>query len=231
MAPTMYTSPSLASFPPSERTAAPDTAPVPLDKPIPTPPSVRDLTPSVCLSLVEFKDLLRQFRALDDSITLRLNRSVSRSRDLGTSAPPTLLQQHTKEFSSSAATDLGKSTYAVASETVCAAFWRELANVWMLREDAIHYCAAVNAQHRPAPPPPRGDVDRLDLDAPARTPSRSAAQERAQAEFVTRQLHNELAVESIIRRRSLDAFKSRCRAFQPDFGRCSAREQALWEGS
>ena len=75
MAPTVYWTPPMrtdvASEP--ERAGEPHV--------VPTPASVPDVTPSICLSLVEFKDMLRQFRAVDDGVTLRLNRAFAQSRD------------------------------------------------------------------------------------------------------------------------------------------------------
>ncbi|WFD24556.1 hypothetical protein MEQU1_003258 [Malassezia equina] len=223
--------------------------------PIPTPPSVRDVTPSLCLSLVEFKgthnsayhaDMLRQFRAVDDSVTLRLNRAFAQSRDRGTSTPPSLLVQHTKSFSSSAATDLGRSTYSSVSEAMCASIWLDLVDLWTRREDTIKYCMDINvrqAQEAQKAEAPLKKEDMLDLD-------RAQAQKRAtsmkevprsrgesQAEFMVRiamltkqarQFRNELMVESIVRRRSLDVFQSRCKMFQPD-AQASEREWAYWK--
>lgn len=166
-------------------------------------------------------------------MTLRLNRSSARSRDTGTSAPPSLLQQHDKRFSSAAAADLGKSTYASLNDTVCASFWRELLDVWVRREDTIRYCIAVNGQAANPPAAATNPDNRLDKDyvaAPPPAPAWSRAEN--QAEFTERQLRNELAVESIIRRRSLEVFKSRCRTFVPTPSDTveGAREQAFWEG-
>ena len=42
-----------------------------------------------------------------------------------------------------------------------------------------------------------------------------------------RDRRNELAIEAIVRRRSLDVFKSRCRLFSPAH---TEREQAYWRG-
>lgn len=133
-------------------------------------------------------DLLRQFRALDDGITLRMNRSIARSRDTGTSAPPSLLQHHDGRFSSATASDLGKSTYASDSESVCAGFWRELVDVWMRREDTIRYCVAVNqATLTSAPSSSSNPDDRLDLDrASAPAPVQSLSRAESQAEFTVR---------------------------------------------
>lgn len=101
-------------------------------------------------------------------MTLRFNRAFARARDEGTSARPSLLMAHTSRFSSADATDLGRSTYALSPDTVCALFWKELVNVWAGREDTIRYCIAVNAQA--AAPADESAERRLDGDAPVLPP-------------------------------------------------------------
>ncbi|KAI3617909.1 hypothetical protein CBS9595_003818 [Malassezia furfur] len=205
MAPKVYYSPLMRV--PAESDADAQTNIANLGQPLPTPQSVKDVSPNVCLSLVEFK---------------------------GTSAPPSLLQHHDGRFSSATASDLGKSTYASDSESVCAGFWRELVDVWMRREDTIRYCVAVNqATLTSAPSSSSNPDDRLDLDrASAPAPVQSLSRAESQAEFTERQLRNELAIESIIRRRSLEVFKSRCRAFSPNLSDSveGQRERTYWEG-
>ncbi|PKI85668.1 hypothetical protein MVES_000018 [Malassezia vespertilionis] len=188
-------------------------------EPVPTPDTVRDLTPNVCLSLVEFKGAC-------------LMRTWAKSRDMGTSAPPSLLQQHKSAFSSASAVDLGKSTYSRENESVCAAFWKELLDVWLRREDTIRYCIAVNARNMQLTSPSSNPDDRLDMDRAMTPQSAPSSRGESQTEFVTRQLQNELSVESIIRCRSLEAFKSRCRLFTPHFDSLArgGREKAFWEG-
>ncbi|CDR88016.1 uncharacterized protein SPSC_03615 [Sporisorium scitamineum] len=203
-----------------------------------TPPNVSNLTPSTCLAIGEFKELLRQYRQLDDGITTRLNRTFARSRALGQSTSPSLLSSSGMTSASSA--DLGTSTYATPAPGACAAFWRELVDVWIGREEAVRFCIKVADQHsNPSPPPSsaRSSTDQL-LDADFHpSSSRPATEQRwsraeNSAETLARQLHNELKVESIIRARSLDAFKSRCRFFTPSPppGPEGDRERAMWLG-
>ena len=244
MAPTVYHSPSMLQ-------RAADRVPEDMEQvanspALATPPNVPDLTPSLCLSLLEFKgtlrpargapslpaDMLRQYRKLDDDVNLRFNRTLARARDQGTSVPPSLLQSHNSRFSSMSATDLGKTTYARTPENVCGFFWQELVNVWAGREDTIRYCIAVNAQATKPPPTVADNPDlRLDRDAPPPPPPPLSRGE-SMPEFTARQLRNELAIESIIRHRSLDAFKSKCRAFvpHPDAGEHGERELRYWQG-
>ncbi|SPO21559.1 uncharacterized protein UTRI_01045_B [Ustilago trichophora] len=217
-----------------------------------TPPSVTNLTPSTCLAMSEFSHLLRQYRQLDDGITTRLNRSFARSRALGQSSSPSLLSN--SGMTSASSEDLGVSTYATPAPGACAAFWRELVDVWMGREDVVKFCIHVtDQQNQPSPIPTSQTLptpnrqhpsDRL-LDADYRPSSSSSSSSssspsaqhrwsRAEnsAETLARQLHNELKVESIIRARSLDVFKSRCRFFTPSppQGPEGDRERAMWLG-
>ena len=129
-------------------------------------------------------DLLRQFRMLDDGVTLRMNRSSARSRDTGLSAPPSLLQSHDKRFSSASALDLGRSTYALDNESVCSGFWKELVDVWMRREDTIRYCIAVNQAAQPTTQALQSPDDRLDLDRSTISPPKPIlSRAEKQAEF------------------------------------------------
>ncbi|SJX61400.1 uncharacterized protein SRS1_10450 [Sporisorium reilianum f. sp. reilianum] len=206
-----------------------------------TPPNVSNLTPSTCLAIGEFKELLRQYRQLDDGITTRLNRTFARSRALGQSTSPSLLSASGMTSASSA--DLGTSTYATPAPGACAAFWRELVDVWIGREEAVRFCIKVADQRsNPTPPPPSTQLTTADqlLDADFHPTPSSPQQPNEQrwsraensAETLARQLHNELKVESIIRARSLDAFKSRCKFFTPSPppGPEGDRERAMWLG-
>ncbi|KDN38204.1 hypothetical protein K437DRAFT_240228 [Tilletiaria anomala UBC 951] len=210
-----------------------------------TPQSVGNPSPSICLSITQFREFMRQYRSLDDGVTTRLNRVMARSRDMGLSSYPSLLSSHS---SSSTSIDIGTSTYSVVPEAVCASFWQELMSAWTRREQAVRYCltvaerSLVEKQAQAAADAgiePGLDAERKDasLFASAASGRRSSSRDkfddrsgRAEAhdEFMLRQLHNELAVESILRRRSLDVFKARCRTFQPRLR--DEREHAMWEG-
>lgn len=205
-----------------------------------TPPQVSNLTTSTCLAIREFKELLRQYRQLDDGITTRLNRSFARSRALGESTSPSLLSS--SKTNSASSIDLGTSTYGTPAPGACAAFWRELVDVWIGREEVVRFCIKVADQHaRPAPTPLLSTSDSTDRLLDADYHPTSASQSRPEnrwsraentSETLARQLHNELSVESIIRARSLDAFKSRCKFFTPNppAGPEGDRERAMWNG-
>lgn len=110
-----------------------------------TPPSVRNVSPSICLDMVQFRALMQEYRALDDSVTTRLNRTLANTRASGLNSSPSILSGHVPSNSS---LDLGKSTYAIAPEQACLQFWRELVNVWIGREEVLQYCLQVEERSR-----------------------------------------------------------------------------------
>ena len=221
MAPTVYWAPPMRTDVASEPERAGD------PHVVPTPASVPDVTPSICLSLVEFKDMLRQFRAVDDGVTLRLNRAFAQSRDTGSSAPPSHFQRQEMALSSSRGRVVGRTTYASVPDTMCAAIWTELVQLWTRREDTIKYCIDVNAKHMPRP---LSRDDRLDLDrapAAASVLAPAAGRVEAGADCALRRLGPAGGGAACGGRRSLDVFKSRCRLFSPAH---TEREQAYWRG-
>lgn len=110
-----------------------------------TPPSVRNVSPLICLNMVQFRALMQEYRALDDSVTTRLNRTLANTRSSGLNSSPSILSGHVPSNSS---LDLGKSTYAIAPEQACLQFWRELVNVWIGREEVLKYCLQVEERSR-----------------------------------------------------------------------------------
>lgn len=60
-----------------------------------------------------------------------------------------------------------------------------------------------------------------------------ASRSEDSSDALRRHLNNELAIEAILRKRSLDVYKSRCRFFTPHFaqGKRGEQERAMWEGS
>ncbi|CCL99422.1 uncharacterized protein FIBRA_01440 [Fibroporia radiculosa] len=102
-------------------------------------------------------------------------------------------------------------------EQACAQMWRELVANWKRRTEIVEYCVGVVDQSM--------DEKRKQLQQEAGDP---ATQRRIQgtlfAEEVKRnQVHNELTVERIVRRRSLEAFQSRCKYFEPPLTDADAR--------
>jgi len=159
-------------------------------------PQLVHVSPATCHNLSLFKDLLKEYRRLDDTINMRLNRTNAQFRD------------RERE---------GKGKGSVQDEA-CMYLWKSLVENWKRRTEIISYC-----------------VDVVDKSMDERQQSirdqtgDSAAQRRTQAVFFSEevkrnQVHNELAVEKIVRQRSFDAFQSRCKYFTPPLSDVEARK-------
>ncbi|KZT12570.1 uncharacterized protein LAESUDRAFT_718842 [Laetiporus sulphureus 93-53] len=164
--------------------------------PLLTPKTVH-VTPSTCHDLSLFKDLLNEYRKLDDSITMRLNRTTAQFRDRDR---------------------MGLGGKGNVEDQACAQIWRELVANWKRRTEIVEYCVSVVDKSM--------DEKRSSLATGEYDPaSQRQIQGALFAEEVKRnQVHNELTVETIVRRRSLDAFRSRCKYFEPPFSEADARK-------
>ncbi|KAG2013673.1 hypothetical protein CC2G_010557 [Coprinopsis cinerea AmutBmut pab1-1] len=81
------------------------------------------ITPATCNDLSLFKSILKEYRKLDDGITMRLNRAQAFIRDQErerTSPGPDSIQNQ-----------------------ACIAVWRELMGNWKRRTQLINYCVSV----------------------------------------------------------------------------------------
>jgi len=144
-------------------------------------------------------ELMKEYRKLDDTVTMRMNRTLAQFRDR---------DRHGWSASS-------------PQEESCAYFWAELVANWRKRAEIIQYC--VNAVDQSIGQKEQM-IETQDLDATAQRSLKSASY----AERVKRnQIHNELTVEAIVRQRSLEAFKNRCRYFVPPLTDAEARK--WWE--
>ncbi|QRV86745.1 caffeine-induced death protein [Ceratobasidium sp. AG-Ba] len=161
-----------------------------------TPPQLVRVTESLCQNLSQFKDLMREYRKLDDSVTMRMNRNLAQFRDR----------------------DRLSSRRSVPQDEACLHFWRELVANWVNRTEIVNYCVAVVDRSMEAK---RASIAGQDpkLDENKRTASSLYTDE-----VKRNQMHNELAVEAIIRQRSLDAFKSRCKYFEPPLSDMESRK-------
>ncbi|KAI9447972.1 caffeine-induced death protein 2-domain-containing protein [Lactarius indigo] len=139
------------------------------------------VSPATCHNLSAFKELLKEYRKLDDTVTMRINRTTAQFRDRDR---------------------MGVSGKGSVQEQACSYLWQELVENWKRRAELINYCVEITNETR------IGQSDQLGDGAP---PSSSLA---VSDETKSRQVRNELAVENIVRRRSLDAFISRCRYFE-----------------
>ncbi|KIJ57055.1 hypothetical protein M422DRAFT_57550 [Sphaerobolus stellatus SS14] len=169
---------------------------------VPSTSQVVQVTPSTCHNLSVFKDIMREHRKLDDSVTMRLNRNQALFRD--------------REREAAAGTT------AAAQDEACAYFWSQLVSGWKARTQIIQYCVDVVDAGM--------EQTKATFEKDSETAVGDAAVERRQrsvlyAEQVKKnQLHNELTVEQIVRTRSIEAFRSRCKYFEPPLTDVDARK-------
>ncbi|KAF8914578.1 caffeine-induced death protein 2-domain-containing protein [Mucidula mucida] len=151
-------------------------------------PQIVHVSATTCNNLSLFKDLLKEYRRLDDTITMRLNRANAVMRDKERGSPS------------------GKGT---VQDQACFYLWQELMSNWARRTQLVQFCVDV--------------VDKSVQDKKAiveDSESTPASQRKAQAEIYSdtvkrEQIHRELNVETIVRQRSVDAFRERCKYFEP----------------
>ncbi|KAI9574847.1 caffeine-induced death protein 2-domain-containing protein [Boletus coccyginus] len=165
-------------------------------------PQLVHVSPGTCHDLSLFKDLLREYRRLDDTITMRLNRSNAQFRD------------RDRE---------GTGGKGSIQDRACVYVWRELVENWKRRTEIVDYCVNVVDQSMSEK---HKLLDGLEGDAKAQ---RKTQAELFADEVKRNQVRNELSVEKIIRKRSLDAFQSRCRYFTPPMNDLEARK--WWDGA
>ncbi|KAL5487662.1 hypothetical protein ACEPAI_5770 [Sanghuangporus weigelae] len=156
--------------------------------------------PATCHNLSLFKELMREYRKVDDNVTMRLNRTVAQFRD--------------RERTAS-----GSVTSRRPEDEACEYFWKDLVSNWRKRTEIIQYCVDVVDQSIDGK---RKAIESEQLSAE----DKSSLKQASYAEEVKRnQIHNELTVEAIIRQRSLDTFKNRCRFFEPPL---TDKEARMW---
>ncbi|TEB30258.1 hypothetical protein FA13DRAFT_1734097 [Coprinellus micaceus] len=165
-------------------------------------PEIVHVTPSTCLNLSLFKDILKEYRKLDDAITTRLNRATALARD----------QERTS----------GQGVEN-AQNQACLSVWRELTENWKRRTKLVDYCVSVVDRSIDGK---RGALQQQPDDPALQRTTKAAIYSD---EVYRRQMHNEIAVESIVRKRVVDAFHSRCRYFVPPKSDVEAAQ--LWEGA
>ncbi|KAF8974577.1 caffeine-induced death protein 2-domain-containing protein [Flammula alnicola] len=166
-------------------------------------PQTIHVSPTTCQDLSLFKDILKEYRRLDDTIVMRLNRANASMRDKdriqGLSGGSTLQDQ------------------------ACEYIWRELVANWKRRTQLVEYCVSVVDQSI--------TEKRTSLEDQSQDPaSQRKTQGQIYADEVKRkQVHRELTVEEIVRKRSADAFRSRCQYFVPPQTDAEARK--MWEAA
>ncbi|KAF9491042.1 hypothetical protein BDN71DRAFT_1399049 [Pleurotus eryngii] len=157
-----------------------------MQAPSQTPQTVH-VSPSTCHDLSLFKELLREYRRLDDLITMRINRANAHQRDKDRLDP----------------------VKGNLQDEACSQVWKELIANWSRRTKLVEYCVSVVDSSMEEK---KRTIAGLEADDAAR---RKAQAQWFAEEVKLNQVHNELSVEKIIRQRSLDAFRSRCRYFVP----------------
>ncbi|TFK28751.1 hypothetical protein FA15DRAFT_664795 [Coprinopsis marcescibilis] len=157
------------------------------------------VTPATCRDLSLFKVILKEYRKLDDTIVMRLNRANALVRD----------QERER------ASPTGN-----IQNQACTAVWKELTENWKRRTQLIDYCATIVDQ-------PGAENSEREAKTPAEIRKAQAA---AYPDQVKRnQLRNEQTVEAIVRRRAVDAFRSRCLYFTPP--KTERESAAIWEAA
>ncbi|WRT64864.1 uncharacterized protein IL334_001800 [Kwoniella shivajii] len=151
------------------------------------PPKQMTVTTETCYNLSVFRDIVRQYRKLDDQIIIRLNRAQAQLRDEDRLNP--------------------NSNHMSGSEGMCARIWSEMMSGWAHRQTLLTFCSQTV----------QSSVEgkkNVDADTPIVT---GPKWERGikEEEVLADQLASEESVEAIIRKRTLDAFKSRCPFFSP----------------
>ncbi|KAE9410481.1 hypothetical protein BT96DRAFT_805218 [Gymnopus androsaceus JB14] len=166
-------------------------------------PQIIHVDPRTCLDLSLFKAVVREYRALDDTINMRLNRTTALMQD----------QERQK-------TQRGKMS---VEEGACARVWQEMVANWGRRKQLVEYCVGVVDQSTKA------KQEILDDETSSPSAIRKARAEKYSQEVKRDQLHKELTVETIVKQRSVDAFKSRCKYFKPPLMDMETRK--LWDGA
>jgi len=155
---------------------------------------------STCHNLSLFKELLKEYRKLDDTVTMRINRTTAQFRDRDRA---------------------GASGKGTVQEQACAYLWQDLVANWKRRTEIIDYCVKVvdDAQLEGTDHDRHHQRQRHHHRPGANPPLSVGVTDEAKY----RQIRNERAIEKIIRQRSVDAFVSRCRYFQPPQSDLEAR--------
>ncbi|PPR06976.1 hypothetical protein CVT26_004296 [Gymnopilus dilepis] len=108
-------------------------------------------------------------------------------------------------------------------DEACEYIWRELVANWKRRTQLVEYCVSVVDQSLNEKQETVADQTQDEL-------SRRKIQGEIYAEQVKRRhVHNELSVEAIVRKRSAEAFRTRCKYFVPPLTDAEARR--MWEAA
>ncbi|WVF69916.1 hypothetical protein IAT40_004700 [Kwoniella sp. CBS 6097] len=159
------------------------------------PPKQMTVTAETCYNLGVFRDIVRQYRKLDDQIIIRLNRAQAQLRD--------------QDRISGGDKSLGTSSGA---EAMCIKMWSEMMAGWAHRQTLLSFCSQTVQSNL--------DEKKQVVEGSSSSSASSSNTPRwergiREEEVLADQLVSEESIEAIIRKRTLDAFKSRCPFFHP----------------
>ncbi|EKD05569.1 hypothetical protein A1Q2_00131 [Trichosporon asahii var. asahii CBS 8904] len=174
-------------------------------------PAPKELTlgAETCFNLSVFKGVVRQYRKLDDQVVTRLNRAQAQLRDE--------VRQ-------------GKGD---SPDGMCAKMWAEMMTGWLNRQKLLTYCqntVAQNLKIAQAAQAEQAQVAAVPASHDTAPTWGHAGKDGAYPRGVSEnqvladQLANEATVEAIVRKRTLEVFKTRCPFFNPN-----ANDQGWWE--
>ncbi|KAL0240324.1 hypothetical protein I308_106574 [Cryptococcus tetragattii IND107] len=149
------------------------------------PPKQVTVTAETCFNLGVFRDIVRQYRKLDDQIIIRLNRAQAELRDRArTSNEGSWISGGVKSME--------------GAEGMCVKMWSEMMAGWAHRQTLLTFCSQT-------------------VQSSVEGKRNEGAHVRGirEEEVLADQLASEESIEAIIRKRTLEAFKSRCPFFMP----------------
>ncbi|KAF5369877.1 hypothetical protein D9758_001073 [Tetrapyrgos nigripes] len=168
----------------------------------PQPPGgLPQASPETCVNLSLFKELLKEYRQLDDTINMRLNRANANVRD----------------------EERGRTAKGTIEDQACARLWQELVSNWNRRKQLVGYCVSIVDRGLEEK---QKIIENQDTSPAAR---RKIVAEKYADEVKRQQFHNEVSVEMIVRKRSLEVFRSKCRYFVPPLTDVEARR--MWDAA
>ncbi|KAF5320720.1 hypothetical protein D9619_000947 [Psilocybe cf. subviscida] len=168
-----------------------------------------NVSSSTCHDLSLFKNILSEYRRLDDAIVVRLNRADASMRD----------KDRTE----------GLSGTGTLQDEACQSIWRELVANWKRRTQLVNYCVEVVDQSI--------SEGRTELQMQQRDSAAVQKKTRGRIyenEVKRKQVHRELTIEEIVRKRSAEgasrfSFQTRCRYFKPPMTDEEARK--MWNAA
>ncbi|CAD6582379.1 MAG: hypothetical protein TREMPRED_003269 [Tremellales sp. Tagirdzhanova-0007] len=173
------------------------------------PPRQVTISAETCFNLSLFRDMVKQYRRLDDQIITRLNRASAQLRDQSRLSHPGP-SSWTRGSSAREETSEG-------AEGMCFRMWGEMMAGWAHRQTLLSFCLQTLESSLDSKRPQGTSPSDERLAASPSNVSPNGRKERGwkEEEVLTNQLANEESVEAIIRKRTLDAFRSRCPFFTP----------------